>query len=287
MAPIFYAIGMHDDIEFAKLVQAQIVSCFALIRETPEEGIGLEPAQTGSQTSETRADGTTRTLSGLSPGMEIIGAPGEKLSGFSPNVPNAEFFQHAQLILGFIAINLGIPPMVMLLDPSRSNFSSWRGAMDAAKPGFDSLLQTMVKTFYKPVYQWKVRQWLSQYPDLARAAQRDGINVFGHRWIAPKTPYIEPNKDAQAELTIMNGLLNSRREVLASRGLDVDDIDRMTIRDNKALIIAAAMAAKEVKEACDVEVSWRDILQPNEVKRSQAVESAEDGQSGQGGQNER
>ena len=41
--------------------------------------------------------------------MELFGFPGESLKGFSPNVPNPEFFQHAKLILTILASNLDLP----------------------------------------------------------------------------------------------------------------------------------------------------------------------------------
>jgi lambda family phage portal protein len=277
MAPIFNAIGMHDDIEFAKLVQAQIVSCFAIIRTRAEGAFNVDAPATGAVTTETQRDGTVRTLQGIAPGMEITGAEGEAISGFSPNTPNAEFFDHAMLILGFIAINLGIPLVVMLLDPRQSNFSSWRGAMDAAKPGFQRLIDMMVDGFYTPVYRWKVRQWLAEDPQLRAKAARAEINIFKHRWISPRIPYIEPNKDAQADISIVDGLLNSRREQLAGRGLDIDDIDRQIIDDNTRLIFSAAQAAKGLVEQGVEDVTWRDILRPVDVRRSLAMGDGGDG----------
>src|SRR5690606_1028361 len=98
------------------------------------------------------------------PGIEYTGAPGEKLTGFSPNIPNAEFFEHARLILTFVAINLDMPLQMLLLDATATNFSGWRGAFDQAKIGFRQIQSWLLKRFYAPVYEWKLRQWIAEDP---------------------------------------------------------------------------------------------------------------------------
>lgn len=260
-APIMDMIGMHDDIQFAKLVQAQIASCFAIFRQRNADltGIGGPPA-IGEETTETLDDGTVRTIQGIAPGMEITGAPGETLEGFSPNIPNPEFFPHAYLILTFIAINLNLPVMVFLLDPTKTNFSGWRGAMDQARMGMREIQRLMIIKHYRPVYRWKVRQWILEDEELRALASKDGVDAFDHRWSPPYWPYIEPSKDARADKEIVDNRLNSRRAVLARRGLDLDDIDRETIADAKHFIALALDAAEEInKKYPSAAIDWREI----------------------------
>ncbi len=262
IAPIFDVVGMHDDIEFAKLVQQQIASCYVTFRElAPDSQIPtIDP--TGETTTETRDDGSTRTVEGISPGMEITGAPGEKLTGFSPNIPNAEFFQHAMLILTFIAVNMGIPVAVLLLDPSNTNFSGWRGAMDQARIGFQRLQRLMVKSFYKPIYEWKIRNWMvedSEFRALAEAAKTD---PFGHAWQLPIWPYIEPAKDAKADETITDNRLNSHRGVLSVRGLDIEKVQDEIVADMMRLVRLAKTGAATINEEFPDDgdpVKWREL----------------------------
>jgi len=122
--------------DWQKLVQQQVVSCFAIFRERSIDNDSEEDVATGELSTEQLADGTSRTLEGIAPGMELTGRPGEKLQGFSPNVPNAEFFQHVRLILTLVGVNLGLPLCIVMLDGSETNFSGWRGALDQAKMGF-------------------------------------------------------------------------------------------------------------------------------------------------------
>jgi capsid protein len=269
------AIGMHGDIQFAKLVQQQIVSCFAVFRERALATLGGDPGAIGERSTETLTDNaTTRVIEGIAPGMMITGAPGERLTGFSPNVPNAEFFEHAKLILTIIAINLGLPVHVLLLDPSQTNFSGWRGAIDQARMGFQDIQQWMIQLFYQPVYRWKVRQWIATDETIRRYSQYASVDIFRAKWNPPYWPYIEPEKDAKADALIVEKGLNSRRAVLARRGLDVDDIDRARIEDQITLMTTALDAANKLNAKYpDAGITWRDILgqepvpvpaQPNE-----------------------
>lgn len=262
LAPIADYIGMHSDIQFAKLVQQQIVSCFAVFREMPLAGLGGDPGALGERTEETLTDNsTTRLIEGLAPGMLISGRPGEKLQGFSPNVPNPEFFDHAKIILTIIAINLGIPLQVLLLDPSETNFSGWRGAIEQARMGFKDIQAWMIQRFYNPVYRWKVREWIANDPAIARGSEFSTTDPFGVNWSPPCWPYIEPEADARADALIIKEGLNSRRDVLAGRGRDLDDVDRIRIADQENLILAACAAAEKINgKFPNAAVTWRDCL---------------------------
>lgn len=259
-APVVNAVGMHDDIQFAKLVQQQLVSMFAIIRERDPNGTYGANAQFGADAIENLDDGSTRTMTELAPGMEITAQPGETIKGFSPNIPNAEYFEHVKMILTFIAVNLGIPRHVLLLDPSDTNFSGWRGAIDQAKYGFRRLQRRMIARFYTPIYQWKVRQWMANDELVAFAASEVGANIFKHCFIPPYWDYIEPNKDAEADVTIIGNRLNSRREQLGKRGLDIESVDRDAADDQANWIRTCITKANELNEAFpDAGITWRDI----------------------------
>ncbi len=258
-APIVDMVGMHDDIQFAKLVQCQVVSAFAVLRERSPMATYQPDAQRGERTTSTLSDGTVRILEGIAPGMEVSGQPGEKLTGFSPAVPNPEWKPYALLILTFVAINLGLPLAVLLLDPSQTNFSGWRGAMDQARIGFRRLQRRLAARLHKPVYAWKLRQWAAEDPALARI---DASKLFLHRWQFPRWPYIDPATDAAADLIRQRNLLASPRMVAAERGYDWDEIVEQTVADNGQAIRAAKAAAAEINAANpdDDPVSWRELL---------------------------
>lgn len=263
-APIADTIGMHDDVQFAQLVKQQITSCFAIFRSFETEAPQFDQTPLGEQELREIEAGATRILEGIAPGVMLTGRPGEKLEGFSPNVPNAEFFTHAHLLLTFIAVNLGLPVAVLLLDPSNTNFSGWRGAIDQARTGFRRIQRWMIERFHSPAYRFKVRQWLAEpeFEDIARAHAMGEINAFGHAWHPPTWKYIEPLKDATTDVMRHSNTLTSPRRLHAERGCDWDDIARETVEDHvSAIRFARQQAAVLNAEFPDEQpVHWRELL---------------------------
>jgi hypothetical protein len=180
LAPVFSISGMLEDINFAKLVQQQVVSCFAVFRKMAAGGNRLPSADSayGDATIETTQAGT-RQLEGVSPGMEVIGQPGEELQGFSPNVPNSEYFQQVKLILQIIGVNFGLPLCLVLMDGSETNFSGWRGAVDEARKGFVADQMNLVRRLNKGAYKWRL-WWDLQQPrsEFRKAFSEIGDVIF-------------------------------------------------------------------------------------------------------------
>ena len=255
LARIVDTTSMHDDIEFAKLVQQQLVSCWGLIHKTDAVA-----GQSGPRTTETHSDGSTQYIEGVSPGMlKRIGLD-EEMQAFTANVPSQEFFSHAKLILTFIAVNLGIPLAVLLLDPSQTNFSGWRGAIDQARTGFRQIQGWMSRRWHRPIWRWKVRQWMSEDSDLARLNMSGTVDMYRHKWKLPAWDYIEPTKDAAADLLQQRNGLNSPRRIQAKRGREWSDVAREIVEDNALAIKLACERAAVLTTECGVEIHWREVL---------------------------
>lgn len=263
-APAVDAIGMHDDIQFATLVKAQVASCFAIFEQLSESAPtpgGNKPTITGSESSETLSDGSTRTIGGIAPGMRVKGLPGVKLEGFAPNIPNPEFFPHATMIQSFIAINLDLPVAVLMLDPSNTNFSGWRGAIDQARMRFRQIQNWLRFKFHSPIYRWKVRQWLAEDAAMRTVAKKSNIKIRGHQWNLPAWAYIEPMSDAGADLLRERNLLISRRRRCAERGFSWADLSTEIVEDNVLILRKAYLAWQKLKqEFPDCDVTWREIV---------------------------
>lgn len=266
-APMLGVVNMHEDLQFAQLVKAEVAAAFAILRER-EMGVDIpsELPPTGETYNATwDSGGGSDLVQDIGPGMEWVGQPGERLTGFSPNVPNPEFFEHAKLILTFIAINLELPVAVLLLDPSDTNFSGYRGAIDQARQGWQKLQHLVIGRFCRPVYEWRVREWARTDPRLRDVPIE---RLLAHEWNPPYWPYIEPNKDALGDKVIIGSHLNSRRKLLARRGLDIDVVDDEHVADEARLIERAVIAADKLNAKYETaHVDWREIIgmQPRTV----------------------
>lgn len=278
-------VGMHDDINFAKLVQQQHVSAWSVFVKRPmgwEHPGGLEPEVYYEQDGET---GVMKAIQNVTAGMMYLGNPGEEIQGFSPNVPNPTFFDHSRQVQQLIALNLDLPLVLFLMDASETNFSGWRGALESAKLAFRHFQQWFAESFHREVFRWKMRQWLtpgSGHEDYAlMAISQRGYNLFNHEWVFPTWPYIEPLKDASADLLEMRNSLTSPRRVMQRRGMDWDVVFRETITDNANAIREAMVAAHEInssKPASQDPVQWREVLNtptPDGVQINLAPEKPE------------
>ena len=268
-APAALPIHYHDDIQFANLVAAQVQSCYAILEQEelangpnlPAPRTGTE-AQTGSRSTETLDDGSTRTSEGMSPGMRIRAKPGWKLSGFSPTIPGPQYTEHALMILTIIAINLDLPVHVLLLDPTKTNFSGWRGAIEQARIRFRVMQRLLINRFYTPVWRWFVRQRAAEDKALAAAMDRGGIRLLAHEWMPPTWQYIEPLKDVQSDVLEAASSQSSRRRIKARRGEEWEKIAPEIAIDNGLLIRAAKREAAAINKEFpqDEPITWRDVV---------------------------
>ena len=263
LAPVFSLSGMLEDINFAKLVQQQVVSCFAVFRKMATGGNRLPSADGyGDAKTETTPAGT-RQLEGVAPGMEVIGQPGEELQGFSPNVPNSEYFQQVKLILQIIGVNFGLPLCLVLMDGSETNFSGWRGAVDEARKGFVADQMNLVRRLNKGAYRWRLWWELQQSKnEFKKAYSKLGDVIFRHNWNLPTWSYIEPVADAQGDAEQLKNALTSPRRLHAARGKDWEEIAEESIEDNAYAIQRAQAQAEKINAEFPngPQITWRDLI---------------------------
>ena len=284
LASVFEMCGFFDDLEFTQLVKAQVSACFAILEEEQPEKTGVALASDamaviGARTTETRTDGTSGITEGISPGMRIKSR--NKITGFSPNVPNESFFQHIEHILTLISINMGLPVQALLLEP-KANFSAWRGAESKAREGFKAWQRWLIESLYCEVYRWKVRQWLVEDPALNRVAnrQRSRPEILRHRWRPNGWQYIQPEVEAKAAaLRIATGQASPSDVHAESNGSGTWADHNQAVMFERAEQIMAALDNLAIikKKHPDADVSWRDFPIPTAagVNVSQAFSESE------------
>lgn len=288
LAPVFDPCGQFEDIQFAKLVQQQAASCFAIVHNRGPNWQPKVDPQTGLQVVDRRSDGSTRTTEGMSPGMRFFSDPDEKISLDSGNVPNAEYFPHMKMTLQTISVNLGLPLMLAMLDASEGNFSAWRGALDGAKNGWRANQDRSCTQYVGPIYRWKVRDFIATSPALRKLAAGPNVKALDHRYNKPVWPYIQPLQDATTDALRIRERLTSPQRNHAERNQDAFEILAETIAFNKRALADAMAAAVELNKnrpAGDPPITWRDlyqISQPDGVNLSISTSPDGGGSTGNG-----
>lgn len=285
---VFDHLSMLDDVNFAKLVQQQVVSCIGLFIERDKDFKFKIDAKLGSRDeSLLDDDSTTRQLEKLRPGLVVKGRPGEKATSMLSNVPNAEYFDHVRLILRIIGAQLGMPLTLTLLDTHDTTFHGYRGELNEARKGFRRRQNNLADKFYSPVYRWRTRVMLKEILRAAPSAHKllQTGAIWKHKWMRPTWQYIDPSKDAQSDVVQLNNLLESPRSLHASRGRDFGDIVIETVEDNGSMIEAAIVEAERINKllvsANMPTITWREILQPLVSQQSIQI-SANEGDAGGG-----
>lgn len=246
-APVFDMLGMIEDIQFAKLVQQQSVSCFGLVYKRLNQAYPGQAARAplGPQSTESE-DGLTKTTERLAPGVVLEPPPGVDVEAWSSNIPNAEYFPHIKLAIQTVAVHLGVPYNVAMLDASDTNFSGFRGAVDQGRIQFTRNQSWLADTFFSPVYNWRARIAISEDSAMRRAFEKFGARFFDHSVRKPRWQYIQPLQDAQADELRIRSRLSSPRRVHSERGADYDEVIAETVADNAAAIRQAVIAAMDV-----------------------------------------
>lgn len=265
IAPVANTIGMHGDVQFAQLVKQQMASYIGFFHKIPESmSETYEPP--AATLDYTYGDSRKTRAADLSPGAEYYpDYAGEEIQAFQANIPGDSFFDHSKLLLTFVAVNLGMPLIVFMLDASETNFSSWRGALDQAKIRWKQFQRVLSGRLHSPVQRMRIRRNLRFRQDYFDAWREIGDDIFRMEWVPPRWPYIQPKEDAEADILEKQGLLSSPRRICDRRSERYDLIVEESVTDNATLIARCMDAAVEINkhpfisEHPNERVSWRDL----------------------------
>jgi hypothetical protein len=265
---------MRDDIDFATLVKHQMASCIGMVEE-------LDPAlwqffqQHGVLTGEKEqfqfASGTLTDTMTMRPGAKYRPAPGYKLKDFNPNSPSPQYFEHIRVLLTYMAVNLDLPLIILLLDASDTTFSSYRHVLNQARDTFKVLRERIVEQWHRPVWNTLVRHWAFGDPVLKRFIERGGneegmrrqLTVLRrHWWNHPTYEYIEPVKDGTGDVLKLGHCLTSFRRFAAGKHSEEWPVLANEIVDDRYFgIRLACLRANELNaEFGPNTVHWRDLL---------------------------
>lgn len=271
LAPCFDMLGMFEDVNLARLVQQQMVSCIAAFITREHD------YQFGNRSTTDNEDGTTNTLEELAPGLIARLRTGEKIESFNPNVPNPEFFHHVRMIIRLIGGNLGMPLELVMLDTTDTTFHGYRGVLQQARKGFEIIQRRLPEQLHAPMYHACLRSWEK---DLGIRTKKLKRKLYSHYWQAPGWPYVDPKTEAEADKIRLKNALTSPRRLMAEHGADWDDVKQEIVEDYSTAIDLACKAATDLNKKykdLDSPITWREILHlDNPTGNTRAVKETED-----------
>lgn len=162
-------------------------------------------------------DGTARILQKVEPGMILQGNPGDELSSLGGKRPGMQFEPYIVTSLRILGCSIGMPLELVLLDFSKTNYSSARAALLQAYRVFEVWQSFLRDRLYMPIYRRQILRAIAR----RQLPARD--DAFAVRVFPPKWPWVDPLKEIQAlDLAIRTGVETLTGE-LERRGTTRDE----------------------------------------------------------------
>jgi len=216
-APGIVKLFLLDQYDDAELDRKKVAAMHALFITTPAPSEPFDTAESD--------ENGERTMD-LQPGQVVMLEPGEEIQTSAPadSGQTYEPFQYRTLLQ--VSAALGIPYAYLSNDMLKANYSNSRLALLE--------FRRRIEAYQHAVMVWQLcrRVW-SRWMDMAVMAgavdlsdyERRRREYIGCDWLPPKWDWVDPMKDARAEIEQIAAGLKSRSQALAERGYDAEQVD--------------------------------------------------------------
>jgi lambda family phage portal protein len=161
------------------------------------------------------------------PGVFNVLPPGYEFTGFNPDYPTANYEPFVKSCLRGIASGLGVAYNTLSNDLEGVNFSSIRTGVLEERDNWMVVQNWLIDAFLQDVFD----QWLSQAMLAGQVVMPNGSTLplaklekfRAGQWQGRRWAWVDPLKDAETAVLLVNNNLKSRRDVIAESGRDLDD----------------------------------------------------------------
>ncbi len=223
LAPILLRLHELDQYEDAALVKAKVAALFTgFIRDPDGTVAGLN-----------NGSGTGGVLQvGMEPGSLIPLPPGADIQFSDPADPG-DYGSYVKNHIRAVASGLGVPYEIVSGDLEGVTYSSIRAGLVEFRRRIEQLQHSVIVfQFCRPVWERFVRLAVLAGHIPARDFDRDPAAFLDVDWLPPKWDWVDPQKDANAEIMQINAGLKSRSQSIAERGYDAEEVDAAIAADH-------------------------------------------------------
>jgi len=172
--------------------------------------------------------------------------PGEDVKNIKPEQPTSEFEPFIATLLRFVGLELGMPLELVLLDYSKTNYSSAKAALTQSMITFRMWQRLITRRFLDPVIDWKMDRFFADI-----GARRTPENSQ-YLWVPPGWKWIDPPREAQAHIDAAAAGIETLQNIAAEQG----GFWRDNLKQRGKEINAAMTLAEELGG----DVKWRDVI---------------------------
>ncbi|CUH70022.1 phage portal protein, lambda family [Thalassovita autumnalis] len=217
LAPAIVKLFLLDQYDDAELDRKKVAAMYAMFVTSPAPENPLAPLDDDEMP--VGVEISPGQIVRLDPGEDVtVGQPADSGSTYEP-------FQYRTLLQ--ISAALGIPYPYLANDMVKGNFSNSRLALIEFRRRVSAWQHSvMVYQLCRPVYA----RWL----DLAVLSgtlalpgyEAERPRMLAADWLPTKWDWVDPLKDANAEIAQIEAGLKSRTQAIAERGYDAEQVDR-------------------------------------------------------------
>ena len=255
-------IGMQEDSYDAVAAAINLAAMLAIFITAENAASKASMVQTGTQRSQTAGGPPlTQSLMNVEPATILTIESGEMVQTVTGAQPSTGFDVFDRIISNIVAVNLGAPVEVLLMDNSKANFSVSKSAELQAQSGVKPVRDQIRCDLCIPTYEWFAADRVS------RGLLPDDPAIFEVEWDAPARLSTDPVKQTFADQMAIENNIVTREEVIRSRGGDPDAVAEKTRRRGRARPRTRHQPAHDARREADGPVG-RGIVRQRTFRRA-------------------
>lgn len=218
--PVLRDLRDLDDWKFAEMLRKKLEACVVgtvLGFDEHEQGVG------GPRIT----DANGKTIEKMQPGMFVYAQGGKDVKFNQPSATPG-VADYTRVSLKTIAAGYRMPYELLSGDLSEVNYSSIRaGLLEYRRLVYAVQWQIVIPRLCQQMWDW--------FTEMAFAAGLLPQPVVAVEWDCPQFEWVDPLKDAMADVLAVRAGIRSLPEVCAARGRSFDDVLKEIIETNKKL----------------------------------------------------
>jgi lambda family phage portal protein len=159
---------------------------------------------------------------------------GEKVSQVKPEQPTQSAPDFMAMICRYLGLPFGLPLELVLMDFSKTNYSSARASLLQAYRVFRMHQTRTVNTVLRRIHRWRISKWIKAGELSARP------DAWKHTVTLPGWAWVDPEKEVTAHILALDANLTTVSDIAASLGRDFAEMVR-TRQDERAALTTAGI----------------------------------------------
>ncbi len=192
--------------------------------------------------------------------------PGEDVEMFGSTRPGDTFEPYIVTVCRLVGVAVGYPLELMLLDFSKTNYSSARASLGEARKMFRAWQKFCLLHMCRPWYRWQITR------GIASGALSPAKDIYKFRTQWPAWPYIDPVKSANANKISINTRTKSISQCIRETGKVPEEVFAEMAADQETM----KSLGLTVSEAKPPEAKQPEPIQPPEESKETADKGDKD-----------